>query len=67
MPPFCRFLMTQSRNISTDAMFAIVNDGNLRPDSHCPLEEVLRNSHNTETGRRYEGPYESGEQLGRLV
>ena len=48
-------------------MFAIVNDGNWRPDSHCPLEEVLRNSHNTETGRRYEGPYESGEQLGRQV
>ena len=49
--------MTQSRIISsTEALLAIVDDGSLRPDSHCPLEEVLRNSHNNaETGRRYEG------------
>ena len=43
-PSFCRFQMTQSKIISsTDAVFAIVDAGNLQHDSHCPLEDVLLN------------------------
>ena len=42
----CRFRMTQSKIIPpTDAMFAIVDASNLRHDSHCSLEDVLRNIH----------------------
>ena len=47
----------QSKIISSaDTMFAIVDAGNWRHGSHCPLEDVSRNIHNNaETGRRYEG------------
>ena len=39
-----------------DAMFVIVNAGNFWHDSHCTLEDVLRNTdNNAETGRRYDG------------
>ena len=54
---FCRFRMKQSKIISsTDAMFAIVVAGKLWHNSHCPLDDVLRNIHNNaESGQRYEG------------
>ena len=65
MPPppytFCAFFADfwwhkEKSSSSTDAMFAIVDDGNLRHDSHCHLEDVLHNIHNSaETGQRYEG------------
>ena len=35
----------QSKIISTDAMFAIVDAVNLWNDSHFPLEDSLRNIH----------------------
>ena len=49
--------MPQSKIISsTDTMFVIVDAGNLRRDSHCPLEDAMLNIHNkTETGQRREG------------
>ena len=36
---FCRFRMTQSKIISTDVMFAIIDAVNLGKDSHFPLEQ----------------------------
>ena len=48
--------MTQSKIISTDIMFPIVDAFKLWNDSHFPLEGLLRNIHNNaETRQRYEG------------